>query len=132
MQKALDKVRYSRKRFSTLTAEFFILLGCLRQLQGTKIMRDQIQSLFDTDEYADKVPLARSTWSDALANPHRTEILRESVQVLVAEARNELPDRFATIKELGARPNGTYLSFLGWPFLRISSRAGALGFISLG
>ena len=24
MQKALDKVRYSRKRFSTLTAEFFI------------------------------------------------------------------------------------------------------------
>ena len=57
MQKALDKVRYSRERFFTLTAEFFILLGCLRQLQGTKIMRDQIQSLFDTDDYADKVPL---------------------------------------------------------------------------
>lgn len=104
MQKALDKVRYSRERFFTLTAEFFILLGCLRQLQGTKIMRDQIQSLFDTDDYADKVPLARSTWSDALANPHRTEILREAVQILVAEARNELPDRFAGIKELGTRP----------------------------
>ncbi len=58
MQKALDKVRYSRKRFFTLTAEFFILLGCLRRLQGKKIMRDQIQDLFDTDEYADKVPLA--------------------------------------------------------------------------
>jgi len=54
--KSLDKVRYSRKRFSTLTAEFFILLGCLRQLQGLKIMRDQIQALFDTDDYADKVP----------------------------------------------------------------------------
>ena len=27
------------------------------------------------DEYSDKVPLARSTWSDALANPYRTEIL---------------------------------------------------------
>lgn len=104
MQKALGKVRYSRERFFTLTAEFFILLGCLRQLQRTKIMRDQIQSLFDTDDYADKVPLARSTWSDALANPHRTEILREAVQVLVRDARNELPDRFATIKELGARP----------------------------
>jgi len=36
MQKALDKVRYSRERFSVLSAEFFILLGCLRQLQGTK------------------------------------------------------------------------------------------------
>jgi hypothetical protein len=61
MQKALDAVRYSRKRFSTLTPEFFILLGCLRQLQGEKIMRDQIQFLFDLDEDSDKVPLARST-----------------------------------------------------------------------
>ncbi len=34
MQKALDKVRYSRKQFSVLSAEFFILLGCLRQLQA--------------------------------------------------------------------------------------------------
>ncbi|NYT46595.1 MAG: transposase family protein [Candidatus Methanofishera endochildressiae] len=36
MQKALDKVRYSRERFSVLSADFFILLGCLRQLQRTK------------------------------------------------------------------------------------------------
>ncbi len=28
LQKSLDKVRYSRQRFSTLSAEFFILLGC--------------------------------------------------------------------------------------------------------
>ena len=34
--------------------------------------------------------------------------------------------------KLEADLNGTYLSFLGWPFLRISSRACALGFISLG
>ena len=81
-----------------------MLLGCLRQLQGQKIMRDQIQTLFDADEYSDKVPLARSTWSDALANPHRNEILRGAVQVLVAEARNELPDRFAHTTELGTRP----------------------------
>jgi hypothetical protein len=104
MQKALGKVRYSRERFFTLSVEFFILLGCLRQLQGTKILRDQVQSLFDADDTVDKVPLARSTWSDALANPYRTEILREAVQVLVREARNELPDRFAGINELGARP----------------------------
>ncbi len=104
LQNALDKVRYSRKRFSTLTVEFFILLGCLRQLQGTQIMRDQIQSLFDLDESSDQVPLARSTWSDALANLQRTEILRNALQVLVNYARNELPDRFADFKELGTRP----------------------------
>ena len=69
MQKALDKVRYSHERFSVLSADFFILLGCLRQLQGTKILREQIQSLFDLNENTDTVPLARSTWSDALAKP---------------------------------------------------------------
>ncbi len=103
MQKALDKVRYSRKQFSVLSAEFFILLGCLRQLQGTKILREQIQSLFDLDEKAETVPLARSTWSDALASASRNKILREAVQVLVASARTELPDRFAGIDELRTR-----------------------------
>jgi hypothetical protein len=70
MQKALDKVRYSRQQFSVLSAEFFILLGCLRQLQGTKILWEQIQSLFDLDEKAETVPLARSTWSDDLPAAH--------------------------------------------------------------
>ena len=104
MQKALDKVRYSRKQISVLSAEFFILLGCLRQMQGTNILREQIQSLFDLDEKAETVPLARSTWSDALASPLRNKILREAVQVLVTSARNELPDRLTEIEELGTRP----------------------------
>ncbi len=103
MQKALDKVRYSRKQFSVLSADFFILLGCLRQLQGTKILREQIQSLFDLDEKTETVPLARSTWSDALSSASRNKILREAVQVLVASARTELLDRFAGIDELGTR-----------------------------
>lgn len=104
LQKALDKVRFSREKFPTLSAGFFILLGCLRQLQGTKTLREQIQSLFDRDIESNKVPLARSTWSDALANPHRTEILRSALQILVADAKKELPDRFAAFKELGSRP----------------------------
>ena len=74
MQKVLDKVRYSRRRFSVLSADFFILLGCLRQLQGTKILREHVQLLFDLDESTETVPLARSTWSDALANPYRNNI----------------------------------------------------------
>ena len=36
MQKALDAIRYSRNQFSTQTAEFFILLGCLRQFCDNK------------------------------------------------------------------------------------------------
>ena len=103
MQNALDKVRYSRQRFSTLSADFFILLGCLRQLQGEGILRNQIQTLFDIDEYSTRIPLARSTWSDALANPFRTQITRNAVQILVAEARSQLPDRFAAYAELGDR-----------------------------
>jgi hypothetical protein len=34
-------------------------------------------------------------------------------------------------REMGSDSNGTYLSFFGWPFFRISSRASSLGFISL-
>ncbi len=34
MQSALEKVRYSRDRFPILKADFFVLLGCLRQLMG--------------------------------------------------------------------------------------------------
>jgi hypothetical protein len=104
MQKALDRVRYSRQRHSTLSVDFFILLGCLRQLQGMKILRELIQSLFDLDTTAEKVPLARSTWSDALANRGRLDILRAATQQLVVVARNELPDRFADYTELGSRP----------------------------
>jgi hypothetical protein len=96
MQKALDEARYSRQQFSVLSAEFFILLGWLRQLEGTKILWEQIQSLFDLDEKAETVPLARSTWSDALcASSTRNKILREAVQELVRQlAINNPPIKF--------------------------------------
>ena len=50
------------------------------------------------------MPLARSTWSDALASNSRNKILREAVQGLVTSARHELSDRLAGIEELGTRP----------------------------
>lgn len=103
MQHALEKVRYSRKRFPTLKADVFILLGCLRQLQGTKTLRDQVQSLFHWDKAADKPPLARSTWSDALSNTYRKTILREAMQALITIARDRLPDRYAQFEELDSR-----------------------------
>lgn len=104
MQQALEKVRYSRNRFPTLKAEFFILLGCLRQLQGMKTLRELIQSLFHLDEMSGRPPLARSTWSDALANTYRKDLLREAGKALVDIARSILPDRYAQFKELGSRP----------------------------
>ena len=104
MQQALEKVRYSRKRFPTLKADIFILLGCLRQLQGMKTLRELVQSLFHWDEDADKPPLARSTWSDALSNRYRKTILRDAVQALVTIARARLPDRYAQFEALGSRP----------------------------
>ena len=103
MQQALEKVRYSRTRFPTLKADTFILLGCLRQLQGMKTLRELVQSLFHWDELSDTPPLARSTWSDALSNRYRETILREAVQVLVTIACSRLPDRYAQFEELGSR-----------------------------
>ena len=104
LQQALEKVRYSRSRFPTLKADTFILLGCLRQLLGMKTLREQIQSLFDLDEFSDKPPLARSTWSDALSNSYRNTLLREAMEKLVSVACSTLPDRYAQFEELGSRP----------------------------
>lgn len=104
MQHALDKVRYSRSRFPELKAVFFILLGCLRQLEGNKTLRKQIQSLFNLDGDSDRLPLARSTWSDALANGYRKTILREAIEPLVEYAGSILPDRYSQFEELGSRP----------------------------
>ncbi|MCP4090324.1 MAG: transposase, partial [Gammaproteobacteria bacterium] len=104
MQSALEKVRYSRDRFPILKADFFVLLGCLRQLMGMSTLREQVQSLFHLDEQADRYPLARSTWSDALSSRYRKNILREASTKLVEIARSTLPDRYAQFSELGSRP----------------------------
>ncbi|MEE9337091.1 MAG: hypothetical protein V3U87_03355, partial [Methylococcaceae bacterium] len=44
-----------------------------------------------------------STWSDALASSTRSKILKQAVEMLVTTARDELPDRFSRIDELGTR-----------------------------
>ncbi len=67
LQNALDKVRYSEAIFRTLSMPAFLLLGGLRQLQSHRSLREQVQSLMHLDD-ASIPPLARSTWSDALAS----------------------------------------------------------------
>ncbi|MCP4471468.1 MAG: IS4 family transposase [Gammaproteobacteria bacterium] len=102
MQAALDRVRYPEKVFATLTIPAFLLLGSLRQLQAHRSLREQVQSLMHFDN-RDKPPLARSTWSDALASKKRAAITREAFSQLVNHARTALPDRFTDMPNLGER-----------------------------
>ncbi len=97
----------------TLTMPDFIALGVLRQLQGIPTLREQVQTLLHLDpETATRGPLARSTWSDALASPSRQAALAGVVPALVKEAQQVLPDRLVGIPGLGDRPvraiDGTY------------------------
>jgi hypothetical protein len=102
LQKALEKVRYPEKVFGTLSMPAFLLLGCLRQLQSHKSLREQIQSLAHLS-HAHQLPLARSTWSDALASKKRRHIVRDSFSHLVNHARTTLPERFLDMPNLGKR-----------------------------
>lgn len=102
LQKMLDKVRYPEKVFGTLSMSAFLLLGCLRQLQSHNSLREQIQSLAHLS-HTNHLPLARSTWSDALASKKRCHIVRDSFSHLVNHACDTLPERFLDMPNLGER-----------------------------
>ena len=112
VSRALARVRQATVG-RTLTMPDFIALGVLRHLQGMSTLREQVQTLLHLDPAtAARGPLARSTWSDALASPSREAVLRDLVPALVQEAQVLLPDRLAGIPGLGDRPvraiDGTY------------------------
>ena len=102
MQTALDKVRYPEKVFGVLSMSSFLLLGGLRQLQSHHSLREQVQSLMHI-ACASRPPLARSTWSDALASKKRCFITQEAFSHLVSQAREYLPERFNDMPNLGSR-----------------------------
>ena len=102
LQEALNKVRYPEQVFNTLSMPAFLLLGCLRQLQSHHSLREQVQSLAHLN-HMHQLPLARSTWSDALASKKRCHIVRESFPHLVDHARATLPERFVDMLNLGER-----------------------------
>ena len=103
MARALEKVRFSETKFRALPMQAFILTGCLRQLLATQSLRGQIQELFHLDESASELPVARSTWSDALAAPERRDILRQATAQLVTFAREQLPDVLAGVPGINDR-----------------------------
>ncbi len=105
LSNALARVRKPDANTSTLPMFDFIGLGVLRHLQGMRTLREQVQSLLHlAPTPAAEPPLARSTWSDALASKRRRGVVAETIPGLLAEARAVLPDRLAGFPELGARP----------------------------
>lgn len=104
MQHALDKVRFSDTIFKSLPMASFVLFGGLRQLLSLSTLREQVQTLFHLDADAERLPVPRSTWSDAMGSKKRRDILRQACEKLVGIAQSSLPDRFAGIEGLGQRP----------------------------
>ena len=91
--------------------EDFITLGVLRHIKGQTTLRDQIQELFHLDS-VDGPPLARSTWSDAMASVNRRDILRGVIQRLQGVASRNITDRLENFSCLAGRSvyaaDGTY------------------------
>lgn len=113
LQQALASVRGAASLGRVLSMEDFIALGVLRHLRGMTTLREQVQTLLHLDPaQALHVPLARSTWSDALAARSRLAVLTQTLVVLNAKAERTLPDRLAGIPGLGSREvgaiDGTY------------------------
>ena len=111
--KALARIRNADGNAYVLSMKAFIALGVLRHLQGMHTLREQVQSLLHLDPTeALQAPLARSTWSDALASRRRRGVLEAVTAPLLAEARSVLPDRLAGFPALQGRPvyatDGTY------------------------
>ncbi|MDZ7750097.1 MAG: transposase [Gammaproteobacteria bacterium] len=113
VSEALARLRNANANTSVLDMYTFISLGVLRHLQGMPSLREQVQSLLHLDPtQSPQAPLARSTWSDALASRRRRDVVSAMMGPLRSEARAVLPDRLAGFAELAGRPvyatDGTY------------------------
>lgn len=104
MANALEKVRYSDAIFQSLPMASFCLLGGLRQLLAIDTLREQVQTLFHCQESAERVPVPRSTWSDAMSSTKRRTILRQALAQLVALAQALLPNKYAGLEGIEERP----------------------------
>jgi hypothetical protein len=103
MAKILERCRFSDASFKALPMAPFILSGCLRQILAASSLREYVQTLFHLDTNQTLAPIARSTWSDALASAGRRDVLRPAVVQLVELARATLPDLLAHVEGLGQR-----------------------------
>ena len=101
---ALEGARGAAPCSPALATKQFITVGVLRHLQGVATLREQVQGLLQLSQGPEvQVPLARSTWSKALASGRRLQILRGVVARLVGQGALVLPDRLSAIPGLGTR-----------------------------
>jgi hypothetical protein len=104
MTQALENVRNPKNKFSVLSMPTFLLVSCIRQLNNTGTLRDHLQNLKHMeDEDVEHVPVARSTFSDALSNKTRLSITEHACKALYQAAKKQLPDRLKTLKGIGDR-----------------------------
>jgi hypothetical protein len=113
--RALEQVREAAAMGRSLSMSDFVALGVLRHLQGTTTLREQVQALLHLEPSGQQaLPLARSTWSDALCSAKRLGILQAMLPHLLTQAATVLPDRLAGLPGLGKRPvlacDGSYQS----------------------
>ncbi len=110
--KAMEKVRQPRKKFYTLSMPMHILQNCMRQLSSTETQREHLQNLLQIDDEAERIPLAKSTYSDALSNQERLDITERVSNHLAEAAVQTLPDRLEWIEDIKGRQvyaiDGTY------------------------
>jgi hypothetical protein len=77
----------------------------LRHVLRWPALREHVQAVLHlAAEDVEKPPLARSTWSDALASPERRAVLEAAWPALLAHAQTVLPDRLGEMPGLGSRP----------------------------
>lgn len=111
LTESFEKIRYNPKIYHTLSMPLFAALGCLRHIQGNVILREFIQSLYHLTDEA-RLPLPRSTISDALSSKKRQTDLESTLSQLYLSARNTLPNRLKDIPGLNGRQvyavDGTY------------------------
>ena len=91
----------------------FIALGVLRHIQGMETLREQVQSLLHLDPaQLVRVPLARSTCSDALSASSPLAVLKATIPALMHQADAVLRDRLTGVPGVENRPvraiDGTY------------------------
>lgn len=96
IDQALQKVRFKERIFFGISMPDFITLGVHRHLQANRSLREMVQQLMHFAE-TPWPPVARSTFSDALASTPRRDVLRGVTSPLVALARTSLPDRLADL-----------------------------------
>ncbi len=107
----LTKIRPTRD-YPVLANGTLIFLNCARQIVSSSTLRDYLQCLFHLDDEGFRVPLARSTYSDALSNSIRISVTEQLVKMLAEKATEALPDRLKGLKGIGDRSvyaaDGTY------------------------